>query len=269
MRPLLLCLVPCYLLAAAPSGPAPHVRPPERAVAAVPDDGRALSDAARMEQMAQQEPVAFLGECLRRYQRDVKGYTLTLQKRERLGGKLRDPEVLRVAFREEPYAVYLEWAEGGRLATRALYAEGENGGKMLARARLLPLVVTRDVDGDEARQSGRFLLTDFGIAAGMRRAHTDWGAAEREGSLHVEYLGERVVEEAGGRPCHVLHRTRFRRPEHDGVTEQTLYIDKENWLQVGSVAKGEHGLIGEYYFRDIRLNPEHEPGQFTREALKR
>jgi hypothetical protein len=268
VRPLLLCLFPCCLLAAAPSGPAHHPHPPER-IGAVTDDGRALSDAAQMERLAREDPVAFLGECLRRYQRDVKGYTLTLQKRERLGGKLRDREVLRVAFREEPYAVSLEWAEGARLAVRALYVRGDNGDKMLVRPRLLPLIVERDVDGDDARQSGRFFLNEFGIAAGMRRAHTDWQAAQHEGSLHVEYLGERVVEEAGGRPCHVLHRTRFRKPEHDGITEQTLFIDKDNWLQVGSVAQGEHGLIGEYYFRDIRLNPDFEPSQFTREALKR
>ena len=40
----------------------------------------------------------------------------------------------------------------------------------------------------------------------------------------------------GGRDCYVLRRTRFLKPERDGVTEQTVYIDKESWLQLGSVA---------------------------------
>ena len=49
-----------------------------------------------------------------------------------------------------------------------------------------------------------------------------------------------------------------------------MYIDKENWLQVGNVLKGEEGrLIGEYFFRDLKLNPDFPPDTFTREALKR
>jgi hypothetical protein len=36
------------------------------------------------------------------------------------------------------------------------------------------------------------------------------------------------------------------------------------------VARGPDGqIIGEYFFRDIRLNPDLPPDQFTREALKR
>ena len=47
-----------------------------------------------------------------------------------------------------------------------------------------------------------------------------------------------------------------------------FYFDKENWLQVGVVLKGEDSkLIGEYMFRDIQLNPRFKPDQFTREAL--
>jgi outer membrane lipoprotein-sorting protein len=49
-----------------------------------------------------------------------------------------------------------------------------------------------------------------------------------------------------------------------------MYVDKETWLQVGSVLKGEEGqLIGEYFFRDVKLNPRFKPGTFTRDALKR
>ena len=38
MRPLLLCLLPCYLLSAAPSGPARTSRPPERPVPGISDE---------------------------------------------------------------------------------------------------------------------------------------------------------------------------------------------------------------------------------------
>jgi hypothetical protein len=273
MRRLLLCLIPCALLAAAPSEAARRVGPPQRRAPAVKDDGRALSDAEKMQQLAKDNPVAFLEECLRRYQRTVKGYTLTMQKRERLGGKLHDEEIVRVAFREEPHSVLLHWQKGARLAERALYVEGENDGKMLAlpAGRILRLagVVSRDVEGDEARRSGRFTLKEFGLKNGMLRTLRSWQAARENGALHVEYLGEEKVKEAGDRTCYVLRRTRYPQPEADGVTGLTAYIDKENWLQVGTVTSGEGDqLIGAYYFRDIVLNPEFKPEQFKREALK-
>ena len=40
-------------------------------------------------------------------------------------------------------------------------------------------------------------------------------------------------------------------------------------MQVGSTLKGADGqLLGEYFFRDIELNPEFKPDTFTREALR-
>jgi hypothetical protein len=70
--------------------------------------------------------------------------------------------------------------------------------------------------------------------------------------------------------CWVLKRSNYKKPENDGVTESTLYIDKDMWLQVGSVVRGEDGkLIGEYYFFDIQLNPKFGEQQFRREALEK
>jgi outer membrane lipoprotein-sorting protein len=67
----------------------------------------------------------------------------------------------------------------------------------------------------------------------------------------------------------VIQRTKYARPEDDGVTELIIYVDTETLLQVGTVLKGADGqLIAEYYFRDIRLNPQFRPNQFTRAALK-
>jgi hypothetical protein len=240
----------------------------------IKDDGRALSDSDAMARLAREEPIALLEECLRRYQREVKSYTSIMQKRERLNGKLHDTEVIAVLFREAPFSVCLRWQQGARLAERALYVEGENDGKMLAlpAGRLLRLagVVSREVEGPEARRSGRYTLKEFGLKHGMFRTLQSWQAARDHGALHIEYLGEQVVKEAGDRRCHVLKRTRYQKPEDDGVTELTVCIDCETGLQVGSILKCEDGqLLAEYYFRDICLNPEPAPDQFTRTALRR
>src|SRR5262245_10061745 len=102
------------------------------------------------------------------------------------------------------------------------------------------------------------------------RALAIWKEAKADGALHVEFLDTQKVQQAGDRPCWVLKRSKYKKPENDGVTETTLYIDKETWLQVGSIVRGEDGkLIGEYYFRDIELNPKFDDEQFQRGALEK
>ncbi|HZY89543.1 MAG TPA: DUF1571 domain-containing protein, partial [Gemmataceae bacterium] len=221
MRLVMLCLLPCYLLAAAPAGPARPARPPERPVPVISDDGKPLSDAERMGRLAREQPLEFVEECLRRYRRDVRTYTLTMTKEERIDGQLHQPEEIEVAFREQPYGVALTWTKGAQRAERALYVAGQNDDKVLVRptprwrlvARLAGKldkdgVATIDVDGDDARQSGRFTIKEFGMYQGLARLFADWKAAGDKSALHVEYLGEQVVKEAGGRTCYVLRRTR-------------------------------------------------------------
>jgi hypothetical protein len=237
-----------------------------------PDDAPRSLDSKRA-QVAKNDPIAFLTECLARYDREVKGYRAVMQKQERIGGRLQPKEIINVCFKEKPHSVLLVWTEGARRAERALYVDGENNGKMLARPNGLIArkvagdIVERDVDGPDARQSGRYPLSEYGIKKGTERTLAAWSAARNQQALHVDFLGEQRVKEAGDRLCYKLRR-RNARPENDGVTELTIYVDKENLLQVGSVLKGGGGkLIGEYFFRDIELNPAFSNGQFERGAL--
>jgi hypothetical protein len=267
MRRVLACLPLALLFIQS----APYI--PQRADSSEPrigrDDKGALPGDAEMERLARTRPVEFLEQCLRYYERNVQGYTCTLKKQERLDGKLQPSERIDVAFRERPYSVSLHWKEGARLAGSAVYVEGENGGNMLVRPTVFPITVQRDPDGSEARQSGRYSIKEFGIRKGMERTLASWKAAQDRGDLHVEYLGEVRLKEAGGRPCLALRRTRYARPENDGVAELTAYVDKENWLQIGSTLKGAEGqAIADYYFGDLRLNPEFKPEQFRRDGLK-
>lgn len=267
---LALCLPLCLILA-------PHT--PSRQellttpLADVEDDGGQLPDDAKMERLARTDPVAFLENCLRRYHREVKSYQLTLQKQERLEGKLQRSEIMEAWFREEPFSVLLEWKEGARLANRVMYVRGQNNEKLLVKpAGLLSLagIVEREPLGPEAKQSGRYPLTEFGIAVGMQRTLASWRAARDEKALHIEYQGEKKIREAGDRLCYVFKRTGYLRPEEDGIVEYTTYIDKETWLQVGSILKGAEGqLLGEYFFRDIKLNPKLDEDTFTRKGLAR
>ncbi len=259
MLRLLICLPLCLLLATD--------EPP------LLSEARPVPQAVGKDDLPDKDPVAFLTRCLERYnQRGIKGYRLTMQKQERVGGVLHPTEEIDVYFREQPHSVLMKWVKGQRLASRALYVEGENNNKLLAKpaglASALLSVVEREPEGPDAKQSGRYPLTQFGLKKTAERSVKSWGAAQKNGTMKVEYLGVRKVPEAGNRVCYALRRT-CDPPEDDGMVEVTLYIDKELGLQVGSVIKAAEGkLLGEYFYRDIQFNPEFKKDQFDRAALK-
>src|ERR1700732_2296214 len=104
---LLTCLLLCLIVAPAPL---PHRQMARLAPAtedpillSVTDDGSPLPDKDNMGLLAGRNRIAFLENCLRRHGRDVKGYRALLAKHERLEGKLVEPELVRVAFREQPH----------------------------------------------------------------------------------------------------------------------------------------------------------------------
>src|SRR5260370_42505812 len=55
------------------------------------DDGKVLPEAERLAALAKKDCIAFMEACLRRHNREVKGYTLTMYKQERINGKLQKP----------------------------------------------------------------------------------------------------------------------------------------------------------------------------------
>jgi hypothetical protein len=276
MRRLLLLLPLCVLMGPAPPQENPSSsKVPFRVSDKVADAGQALPSDADMERLAREDPVEFLRSTVRRYQREVKGYHCFMQKQERIDGRLRPTEDVEVWFKEKPHSVVLRWIKNPGRAEKALYVEGQNGEQALVRPygmlarKIAGDVITVDPVGEEARQSGRYTLPEFGIKKGALRTLASWEAAQKADALHVEYLGIIKVKEAGDRPCYALRRVRFAKPEADGVTELTVYYDKETWLQVGSVLKGEEGkVIGAYFFRDIELNPKFKPDQFQRVAVE-
>jgi hypothetical protein len=255
---LLVCLPLCLLLA--PAYPDHSPEPRESATQFL-----GLGD------LPARDPIAFLEKCLEHYDRTVKtGYRLTMRKQERIGKKVQDPEEIDVWYRDRPHSVFFGWSLGARLALRVLYVEGENNGNMLAQPRFFPkLIVSRDPKGSDAKQSGRYPISEFGLKQAMELVLKGWKEARAEGALHVAYLGVHRVPLAGDRPCYKLHRTSYARPEEDGITELILYVDTETLLQVGTELWGkDHEFIASYYFRDIRIDPPFRPDQFTEAALK-
>ena len=230
----------------------------------------AIQNAEAVEQLVRERPVEFLQMCLDRYEREVQGYSCILLKTERPRTK---PERVQAYFRERPFSVFMNWLENPGKAQRILYVEGENKGKMLALpAGLLSFVGVREVNTDDAdvKKSGRYLPTEFGIKLGTERTLNAMRKAQARGTLHVDYKGIFRVPETGDRLCYKLVRTPYEPPEDEGVNELTVYIDIDNWLQVGSILRDSEGkLIADYFFRDVHINPTFLPNQFTRKAVEK
>jgi hypothetical protein len=234
-----------------------------------------------MQRLARTDPVGFLEHCLRRYQRTVNGYTAVMCKQERLGGRLGPWEVISVTHRRQPNSTLFRWTQGEGQAKAVLYVEGafkqKVNGQLKSMLQVYPSglarlvgIVQRDPDGAEARQGGRYSLPDSSLEKALLRTWTSWHAAQEKGQLHVEYLGEHPLVEANNRLCYVLHRTRYQKPEEDGIIEGTFYFDKETWLQIGSELRAEDGSwVARYYFRDVQFLSKFPEGTFSRDALKR
>lgn len=270
VRHALFCLPLCLLFISDSSSTESQPSPTFREVG---DSDRALLSETEMEGLAKSDPIAFLKECIRRYDREVTSYTATLSKQERIDGRLERREIIDVSFRDNPFSVLMRWKEGARRADALLYVKGENRDQLLIRpAGVLAIagIVPRDPKGSDAKKGGRYPVPEFGIKIGSQRTLAAWEKAQKAGALHVEFLGVKKIKEAGDRLCWVLERTRYAQVEDDGITNLKTYIDKENWLQVGTLLKGEDNkLIGEYFFRDIKLNPEFKRDTFTRQSLQR
>ncbi|MBL8864523.1 MAG: DUF1571 domain-containing protein, partial [Planctomycetia bacterium] len=285
--PFRLLLIPIAIalcLAAVPLGPP---RPP-RTVTAGPalTECEKLPTAAQFAGLARTDPLAMLNASMSRYRCEVRGYTCVMHKQERVGGSLGKPEVIDVAFRDDPFAVVMKWKQGAGLANATLYAKGENNGQLLAKS-FIGLVTPSDPGGALARRSSRFSITDFGIYRGTLRTYAIWKRAQDNGTLKTEYLGTKPVPELNGRICHWIRRTvdppevdnfsldetEIRSPERypkDAIGQVTIFVDVETWLHLGSDIRHPDGsLIASYYFRDVVLNPKFDREQFLPGILKK
>jgi len=251
-----------------------------------------LPDDAAFARAAATDPIRMLKLAAKRYKLTapegdkevISGYTATFLKQERIGGKLHPPEVIRVSFREEPYAVLMIWESGGRkMVEGTIFAEGQNAEKMLAWHRVLG-VVSVDPKSSGPKNSARYTIEEFGFFHSTIRALKVWTAAEARGGLVWKSLGIRSV---GDRECHVIERTcavdeldpfaagepkpritDSNRP--DSFKTITLYFDTKTWLQLGAeLHRADGELVGSYFYRDVKRNPVLPPETFTRAALRK
>ena len=228
-------------------------------------------EAETTEDILRNDPMRFLRMSLERIDKEITGYSLTFEKREHpLKGKLLGWEVIHVDYLRHPHSVRMKWLSGSWMADTVLYVEGKNDGKMFGIG-VGPLrfagLQTYDPEGDKAQASGRYFITSFGFERSTKRTLVAMEKAAARGALDVKYEGIVTVSKLGETKCYKLVR-HYDKVEEDDLGELDLYFDTEHWLQVGSQLKTPKGEdLGQYFFRNIVLNPTFDPKTFTKAGL--
>ncbi len=163
----------------------------------------------------------------------IPDYRVTLFKQERVDGELKDPQVMEMKIRHEPFSVYMKW-KVGETGRELIYVEGQNDGDMLVhpggwKARLLPCVKL-DPHGEMAMKESRQPITMAGMLnvvkkmAAQRRLEL-----EKPGSASCVMLPNAVFNE---RDCFGFEVQYTSRTASERVRKSVVFIDKEYSLPV-------------------------------------
>jgi hypothetical protein len=197
------------------------------------DTTKPLTPAEQFEKLARENPVAMLDQCLKRYNREVKGgVRFTLEKQERVKGEPKPPEmppveVIDVCVRGDvpdpqthktAIEVAMKWKSGaksflgseirGTLFSEKPKAEGGFDGKVITWRPTAPFSKMSSpvpANNDLAKGQSRYCIRDAGLFRSMLRTHEAWKHRQEAGELKVEYLGKKTLPQVD-RECHVIKR---------------------------------------------------------------
>jgi len=216
-------------------------------------------------ELIRSDPLRFLKMAKRHYLDSVRDYRCTFVKQERIAGRLGEEQRIRVAFRERPFSVLMEWTENAGPARRVLFVRGrwqDDAGRMLAYvepaspvARLFVRSVLRPIDGPQAKAVSRRTINQFGFGNVLDLITLYAERAVAQGTGSIEYAGEGNID---GRPTWILRRTlpyagQGRWPDRVLI----VHIDQEMLLPVACYAYADDDqqvLLGKYIFQDVQLN---------------
>ena len=209
-----------------------------------------------------------------RYQQitsEIRDYSCTLVKRERVRGLLLDYEFISVKIRHEqvhegrlvPFSVYLRFLGPADVKGReVIYVRGRNRGKLIARrggSRLASLTTAVSPESDVAMSRNRYPLTEIGMQNLILRLLEVGNEELQDRDVEVEYFPGAKVN---GRTCTLIQMTHPTYRPHDRYHVARIFIDDELNLPIRYASYGwprEEGgkprLLEEYTYLDVKLNP--------------
>lgn len=190
--------------------------------------------------------------------KQIRDYTCTLIKRERVNGELLPPEYIELKIRHQPFGAYLYFrAPTEKRGREALYVPTENRGRIVGNAPNIG-TVTLDPNSRRAMEDNRYPIYEIGMLNLVRRL-VEVGLSELEyGECEVKFFENAKIN---GRNCtcmqfvHPVPRPEFR------YHLARVFIDEENQIPIRYEAYtwpkekgGKPVLVEEYTYLDVKLN---------------
>lgn len=193
----------------------------------------------------------------------IKDYSCTMVKRERIDGKLREPEYVFAKVRHEPFSVYLYFLAPDEVkGQEVIWVDGRNDGNMFAHAgsgvRAMVGTVTLKPDGALAMQGNRYPVTEIGVENLAKRLVEVAEHDKQFGECEVNFYPDAKVN---GRICtcvqvvHPVPRRNFR------FHLARVFIDDEYLIPIRYEAYdwpqeegGQPLLMEEYTYMNVKIN---------------
>ncbi len=191
--------------------------------------------------LVEQDPVAFLRECLQRSRR-IQQYTLLLYRQERLGliPQLQPPEHIRVMYRADPLSIKMVWIEpDDSEVVESLYVEGKHDNRLLVMPRrgllpgLPPTLGRYRLEDPVVWGKAKRRITEFGLTRMIERTLEAIDRAESQQAATVTYLGLKQLEQLDQAVYHLdIHYPPGSGARH---TRQDLFVGVETGLAAGTL----------------------------------
>ncbi|WP_165064074.1 DUF1571 domain-containing protein [Paludisphaera rhizosphaerae] len=253
------------LAAACPMGDDPKAKSdgdPKIALTDVASRSAPRGDAAAS--IAPESPCAravrIIRECQTRFA-EVKDYTCTFYKRERIGDKLTDMNVMSMKMRNQPQSVYFKFHQPNK-GREAIYVEGKNDGYVLAHdvgfTKFLAGTMRLDPNGARAMENCRHPVTKAGIGNLIQTVVDRWGSELSE--LESVVLFDPKMR-LGSSPCLLIEAIHPEKKPQFMFHKVRLFIDEALGLPIRYEAydwpnkTGETPeLLEEYAYEGVKLN---------------
>lgn len=192
---------------------------------------------------------------------EIKDYSCTFTKRERIGDKLLDHEQIFLKIRHQPFSVYMYFlAPKGVKGQQAVYVAGQNDSKLIAQ----PVGVlgiggpyALAPNGRVAMKNQRYPITDTGMLR-LTEQLLEEGARDRKfPQTEVKYFKGARVED---RVCTVTQITHPQLPQFEYYMAR-IFVDDELDLPIRFESYlwpkkpgGPPQLLEEYTYSKLKLN---------------
>ena len=205
-------------------------------------------------------------ERLASMEKDIKDYSFTLVKRERVNGQLLPHEAIFTKIRHEPFSVYMYFlTPAEKKGQQVVFIKGRNNDNLVAQpvglvGKLGPYYLP--TTGPLAMQGQRYPITELGVINLTRRLIEVGSKSETAANCFVKHY-DPVKVKAGSEP-RICRMTEVIHPVKGPNTlfhKARIYIDKERNIPIRfesydfpKEAGGEPELLEEYTYADVKLN---------------